>query len=396
MLPVARVIAFYLPQFHPIPENDEWWGKGFTEWTNVAKARPLFRGHYQPNVPGDLGFYDLRLPEVRLAQAELARAHGVEGFCYWHYWFAGRRILERPFNEVLKSGEPDFPFCLGWANQSWTGIWHGAPKRVLLEQTYPGPKDHERHFYAVLEAFQDPRYIRVRNKPVFLIYRPNELPEQATFIDQWQKLAEKNGLPGVHFVAYVMNNDRFDYLSNGFSAAMHVNTFSATSQTAWSRALRWHRARSGTASDSIGVWAKSLFTAAGIKARKHLLSSPRVPGTLRYEEAMLYLLDHVAADTPTYPCVVPNWDNTPRSGARAMVLLNATPELFREHLRAAVRLIESRPREDRIIFLKSWNEWAEGNYVEPDLRYGRQLLDVIRETVMTNASHVEAPAPVAV
>ena len=152
----ARLIALYLPQFHPIPENDEWWGKGFTEWTNVAKATPLFIGHQQPNLPADLGFYDLRLPEIRSAQAELARASGIVGFCYWHYWFGnGKRLLERPFNEVLRSGEPDFPFCLAWANQTWTGIWHGCADKVLMEQTYPGREDYIIHFYALLEAFRE-------------------------------------------------------------------------------------------------------------------------------------------------------------------------------------------------------------------------------------------------
>ena len=155
----ARVIAHYLPQFHPIPENDLWWGKGFTEWTNVAKAKPLFRGHYQPNIPADLGFYDLRLPEVRFAQAEMARQHGVEAFCYWHYWFAGDRLLERPFDAVLHSGQPDFPFCLGWANHTWSGIWYGAPNTILKEQTYPGLDDHEAHFNWLLKAFSDPRYL---------------------------------------------------------------------------------------------------------------------------------------------------------------------------------------------------------------------------------------------
>ena len=142
----ARAIAFYLPQFHPVPENNEWWGKGFTEWTNVVKARPLFKGHYQPHLPADLGFYDLRLPEVREAQARLAKEHGIEGFCYWHYWFGnGKRILERPFNEVLLSNKPNFPFCLGWANESWTGIWHGNPGKVLVEQQYPGKQDYIEH-----------------------------------------------------------------------------------------------------------------------------------------------------------------------------------------------------------------------------------------------------------
>ena len=141
----ARVIAFYLPQFHPIPENNDWWGNGFTEWFNTAKAKPLFIGHHQPNIPTDLGFYDLRLPEARAAQAEMAKNHGIEAFCYYHYWFAGKRLIERPFNEVLKSGEPDFSFCLCWANQTWSGIWHGAPDRILIEQTYPGMEDHKNH-----------------------------------------------------------------------------------------------------------------------------------------------------------------------------------------------------------------------------------------------------------
>ena len=152
----ARAIALYLPQFHPIPENDAWWGSGFTEWTNTAKARPLFAGHHQPHVPADLGFYDLRLPETREAQAALARRYGIEGFCYYHYWFAGRRILERPFDEVLASGKPDFPFCLCWANESWTGIWHGAPGRILIEQTYPGPADHAAHFSALRPRLRRP------------------------------------------------------------------------------------------------------------------------------------------------------------------------------------------------------------------------------------------------
>jgi lipopolysaccharide biosynthesis protein len=161
----ARAIALYLPQFHPIPENDEWWGPGFTEWTNVTRARPLFRGHVQPHLPADLGFYDLRLAEVRDAQAELARAHGIEAFCYWHYWFGdGRRILERPFQEVLDSGAPAIKFCLGWANESWTGIWHNAQDRVLVEQRYPGKEDTDAHFTALVPAFRDQRYLALPNR----------------------------------------------------------------------------------------------------------------------------------------------------------------------------------------------------------------------------------------
>src|SRR4030067_958095 len=159
--PVVRLIAFYLPQFHPFQENDEWWGKGFTEWRNVAKARPLFKGHHQPKLPADLGFYDLRLPEVRSLQAELARSHGIEGFCYWHYWFNGKMLLERPVNEIISSGQPDFPFCLAWANEPWSRRWDGMPQSVLQEQTYGGDEDDRRHFDWLLPGLTGPPVIKI-------------------------------------------------------------------------------------------------------------------------------------------------------------------------------------------------------------------------------------------
>ena len=201
--PRARVVAFYLPQFHPVPENDEWWGAGFSEWTNSAKARPLFPGHVQPHIPADLGFYDLRLAESREAQAALARKYGVEAFCYWHYWFAGRRILERPYEEMLASGEPHFSFCLGWANQTWSGIWHGAGERILIEQTYPGADDDRRHFDHVLPAFRDARYFRVNGKPLFYVFRPEQLPDPAAFVERWQAMAVEAGLEGLYLVAEI-------------------------------------------------------------------------------------------------------------------------------------------------------------------------------------------------
>jgi lipopolysaccharide biosynthesis protein len=198
-----RIIAFYLPQFHPIPENDAWWGKGFTEWTNVGKAKPLFRGHYQPRVPADLGYYDLRLPESRAAQAAMAKAYGVEGFCYWHYWFGnGKRLLERPFHEVLESGEPDFPFCLGWANHSWEDkqFKKGGTNKLLIKQEYPGDEDYRQHFLYVLKAFRDSRYLRVDDKPIFFVHGTKDF-DVAYFIRFWQQLALEHGLKGIHFVA---------------------------------------------------------------------------------------------------------------------------------------------------------------------------------------------------
>ena len=193
--PKARVLAYYLPQYHPIPENDEWWGKGHTDWKNVGKAKPLFPGHYQPRVPTDLGYYDLRVPETREAQAQMAREAGVEGFVYWHYWFGkGKQILERPFNEVLASGKPDFPFALAWANETWSSAMHGLRKgKKLFEQLYQGDEDYYAHFMSVLPAFTDHRYITCEEKPIFMVYLPESVPDMKHFIEYWRELAQKNG-----------------------------------------------------------------------------------------------------------------------------------------------------------------------------------------------------------
>lgn len=352
MSDIVRLIAFYLPQFHPIPENDAWWGKGFTEWTNVGKAKKLFRNHYQPRVPADLGYYDLRLSEVREAQAEMAREAGVEGFCYWHYWFGNkRRLLERPFNEVLASGKPDFPFCLGWANETWSGIWHGAEKTILIEQLYPGIEDYKAHFYEVLPAFLDKRYLTVDGKPIFFIYRPLQFKEVGVFIELWQKLAQENGLPGIYFVGHTyFSEDIQTILDMGYDAAnvIRMHDYERSKKTL---PLRMFRRIFG------GL---RVFDYA--KASKHFIGE---------EEKALNCI----------PTVIPNWDHSPRSGKRAFILNKATPELFKEHLEAAVDKIKHKPPQHRIAFVKSWNEWAEGNYLEPDLVYGKRFLDAIRAVV---------------
>jgi hypothetical protein len=361
----ARIIAFYLPQFHPVPENDEWWGKGFTEWTNTAKAKPLFRGHYQPHIPADLGFYDLRLSETRIAQAKMAREYGIEGFCYWHYWFGGKRILERPFTEVLKSGEPDFPFCLGWANDSWTGIWHGCADRMLIEQTYPGPKDEEAHFYSLLDAFGDDRYIKVDGKPVFLIYKPYRLPEPKRFIDHWKNLAVKSGLNGIYFVANA-NSMRWRADVAGFDALIPHNP-GITTHYLFNRPPGF--------ADKVCV----ALTGKNVRLlRKRYFPRPDV---LPYSEYIRFALPPLRDDFDEYPCVLPNWDNTPRCGRNGFLFQDATPELFRSHLRQAIGQVEARPHEKRIVFIKSWNEWAEGNYLEPDQQYGLACLEACRAEV---------------
>lgn len=346
----ARLLAFYLPQFHPIPENDLWWGKGFTEWTNTARARPLYRGHYQPHIPADLGFYDLRVPETRQAQAALAEAHGIEGFCYYHYWFAGRRILERPMQDVLASGQPDFPFCVCWANETWTGIWHGAPNRILIEQTYPGPDDHRAHFDTLLPAFADRRHVRVDGKPLFLIFKPDKIPDVQATMDLWRDLAVKAGLSGLH-IAGVSAIDAWNPLDYGLDAKIKVPYINARPWISRRRPFAWLQ-------------------------QKYAVFRGR-PTIHSYE--------HLMADEPqinseaydAYPCVVHEWDNTPRSGQNGVVLSGASPANYRKVLERALAAVQSKPNDRRFVFLKSWNEWAEGNHLEPDLVTGNAYLEVV-------------------
>lgn len=349
----VRVIALHLPQFHPIPENDEWWGKGFTEWTNTAKAKPLFPGHYQPHVPADLGFYDLRLPEARRAQADLAREYGIEAFCYYHYWFGGRQLLERPFNEIVRSGEPDFPFCLCWANETWTGIWHGNPKTTLVEQVYPGEHDFRAHFEHLLPAFRDRRYVKVDGMPVFVVYKLYNFPNVAEFCALWQQLAVEAGLPGIFFVA-VEYESLANPLPKGFQARVYQNFGRGVHDwVPWTRPIK--------------------------KLMPQLARKAGLPTIRSYKTTVEGMYPKQLSDDRTIPMVIPNWDNTPRSGARGLMLKGSTPDLFRDHVRSAVELVQHVPAERRFLFVKSWNEWAEGNHLEPDLKYGRGYLEALRD-----------------
>ncbi len=362
--PKVRLIANYLPQFHPFPENDAWHGKGFTEWSNVVRARPLFRGHYQPRIPTELGFYDLRVPEVREQQAELAREHGIEAFCYWHYWFGGRLLMERPLREVLETGRPDFPFCIAWANETWKGVWYGAKGRILMEQTYPGVDDYVAHFNYLLPAFRDPRYLKVDGKPLFMLFRPDDMPKlpelnAVAFVRLWKELALKAGLPGLHIIAY--KQDDWPGHQWGFDGA----TFSHQSIMRW--LYRDHRVRPFI---------------------RRLLGRP--VHVYDFAEAARYMHGPKYPDHPVrddhYPSIVAGWDNSPRCNDDATILHNMTPEAFRAHVRNVIGRVMHKPLERRIVFVKSWNEWAESNYLEPDLRYGRAFLEVLRDEVLADSN----------
>lgn len=367
-----KFLAYYLPQYHPTPENDKWWGKGFTEWTNVAKAKPLFEGHYQPRLPADLGYYDLRVAEVREEQAQLAKEYGVDGFCYYHYWFGnGKMILERPLQEVINYKKPDFPFSVCWANESWKGVWFGGDaKETLLEQLYPGKQDYIDHFNYLLEAFKDERYIKIDGKCLFSVYAPYLIDDINLFVTTFRTCAKEAGLGDLYLMATICPQ-HWDPVANGFDGAAGVSEFTS---------LRYITAplyQTFTRAELLMKRLKKLFIS---EEKLNLNFEERTkPLIVEYKEAIKYLLPKEQKPYDYYPCVVNDWDNTPRSANKGLVLANSTPELWAEHLTEACNFVADRTPEHQIVFIKSWNEWAEGNYLEPDAKWGHQYLEVIKK-----------------
>lgn len=354
----ARVLAMYLPQYHPIPENDAAWGKGFTEWTNVAQARPLYKGHYQPKIPADLGFYDLRMPEVRQAQAEMARDAGIEGFMYWHYWFGnGRMLLQRPFEEVLASGEPNFPFCLGWANHSWmTKTWKKGSSfqnnPMIMEQLYPGYEDYVAHFNYCLPAFKDHRYVTVDGKPIFVVFAPMDIPDVTTFTSTWHKLAKESGLNGIHLVGSKYGKYSVDdIISMGFDAVNDRDLSKAITELDGNRYKL---------------------------ALKNRLRKYGFPARYDYRKLIQILFSEDYKKNNVYPTILSGYDRTARAGADTVIFDHYDPESFQDHVHSIIKIIKDKDWEHRIVLLKSWNEWGEGNYMEPDIKYGHAFLDVLK------------------
>lgn len=367
---MPKIIAFYLPQYRPVAENDQWFGKGFTEWTNVAKATPLFKGHYQPKVPADLGFYDLRLPEVRQQQAEMAKEAGISAFCYYHYWFGNKRtILEKTLQEVIKSGSPDLPFCLCWANESWfKKLWHSdvayLSQELLLEQTYGGKKDYEEHFYFLLDAFKDSRYYKIKGKLVFVIYNHGNFPDVENFKKCWDRLAKDNGLPGFYWLSYTINEKDVD--------SAHFTDYDAMILSLFKSPL---------------VGKNENFLKRRFNSLKSHISRKIGRPMLVYDYRKFYkdFSSEAFRNRKVYPVLVPNWDNTPRRGTGGLIYTNSTPEMFGKHVHQVFDLIKEKPEEDQIVFLKSWNEWGEGNYMEPDLKYGKGYIEaLLREIYLFN------------
>ncbi|WP_031535400.1 MULTISPECIES: glycoside hydrolase family 99-like domain-containing protein [unclassified Bacteroides] len=351
-----KVIAYYLPQYYPFPENNEWWGKGFTEWTNVGKTRPLFKGHYQPKVPADLGYYDLRLPEVAEQQAELAKRAGVYGFCYWHYWFGnGKELLDMPFKRALETGKPDFPFCLGWAAEGWMAkTWNKDSNsgRWLIQQEFPGEDDNLNHFNQYLKAFKDPRYIKVDGRPFFLLYGLKNFPDIQGFMDQWNRLIKEAGVAdSFYFVGLAKNMDELNACPGKFDATSVNNLYISS----------------------------YFYKGTYMKGYRFI---ERIIGKLRKRPIMIdyrEVVDKIWYDDcereDFIPTIIPNWDHTPRSGYNGTMFYNTTPELWDEMCKKVVG--NTLKKNNKFIMLKSWNEWGEGNYMEPDLKYGTKYIDIL-------------------
>ncbi len=344
-LPRVRAITFYLPQFHPIPENDKWWGKGFTEWINVVKARPNFKGHEQPHLPADLGFYDLRVKETRLEQAELARRYGIHGFCFYYYWFAGKRLLYRPLEEILQSGEPDFPFCICWANENWTRAWDGRSGEVLISQHH-SEEDNRNFIRSLFPFFLDRRYIHVNGRPLLLIYRIDIIPDVRRAVELWRGECAMAGINNPYLVA-VQSFGIGDPMPYGFDAAVEFPPHGTN--------YDWN---------------------CNEKYRDRLLN-PNFSGHIIDIDRFIDIANQ--RELPPYRLfrgVMPRWDNTARRQDTSLIFVNTSPERYESWL---ARTVEQTCRhlhgDERLVFINAWNEWAEGCHLEPDQKYGHAYLE---------------------
>jgi len=357
MTNTVKAIAFHLPQFHPIPENDEWWGKGFTEWTNVAKAKPLFEGHYQPHLPADLGFYDLRVPEARAAQAELAKAYGIAGFCYYHYWFQGRRLLGRPVDGILSSGLPDFPFCLCWANENWTRRWLGEDREILIGQSYT-TQDDVKHAEWLVQVFGDRRYLRANERPVFLIYRPGDLPEPRRTTEIVSEACVKSSEKNPYLIGVDAHRAGWDFRNDGFDSTLEFQPQLAVLPEAFEERFSLRRLRRNLRT---GIFSGRLRVYDDGEARDRMLRQPSA--------------------FPTVPCVFVGWDNTARRSQNGVIIVNGSPERYGCALEKAIARVKTGGDTGSLLFINAWNEWAEGNHLEPCQKWGRKYLEATRRAL---------------
>jgi lipopolysaccharide biosynthesis protein len=349
-----RAIAVVLPQFHPIPENDQWWGKGFTEWTNVVKAKPRFKGHYQPHLPADLGFYDMRLLDTLKDQADLAQQHHIQGFCYYHYWFNGKRLLETPLNRIRENEQINMPFMLCWANENWSRRWDGQDKEVLMKQEY-SEQDHRDHAaYLAQNEFKDKRYILVDGKPFFLFYNPQIIPDLQNTIKIWREEVKKAGFEDIYLGAV----KTIDYeIINAQKVGFDV-------------VIEWQP-----------DWKNLNIVPSFWDRIKNKFGIGETYRSISYEEVVERMLKKPLPSEKHFHCIMPSWDNSARRKQNAFLITDSNPDKYQNWLSEVCKKSKVYENDENFIFINAWNEWAEGNHLEPDLKWGRAYLEKTREVL---------------
>lgn len=361
----------YLPQYHPFKENDEWWGKGFTEWNNVVKGKPRFKGHYQPHLPADMGFYDLRTPDTREAQALLAAQYGISGFCYYHYWFNGKQLMDRPMNEILSSNKPNFPFCLCWANENWSRRWDGSDDKILIAQEYSEQDDRKHIRYLLHNVFNDKRYICVDNKPLFVIYKPDLFPNISQTLHIWREEARIEGRE-LYLCAFERSNGMSaeEECAIGFDASIEFQPLSKSMRLFTH--LHHDCVMKRLIQKGYKMWCN--FT-----HQEYKRLADRI---IDYPDFVNFDLKQPMRKCKCFLGASPSWDNTARrTNIWATIFKNSTPAMFEKW--CAGKLLKFTPysKEENFFFVNAWNEWAEGNHLEPDQKWGRQYLEALKRAL---------------
>ncbi len=361
-----KIIAFYLPQFHTFPENDEWWGKGFTEWVSVKNAKPLFKEHNQPRVPLDENYYDLTEIENLVWQAEIAKKYGVYGFCHYHYWFENKQLMQQPTELMLNNATVDIPFCLCWANHDWSRAWANKSREVLLKQTYGDCHEWERHFYYLLPFFKDNRYIKINEKPLFVIYMPQNIPCLKDMIDLWQKLASENGLNGISF-AY--QDLEYNHIKNKTSDIFDFGIE--------------YQPNIAKKEEMVTLKYKVIRGLNKLADKFTFLQCKQTSMCLNYDKIWNRIINKIPIDDKMIPGAFVDWDNTPRHKNRGSLFLGVTPEKFKYYLSKQIKHAKEVYKND-MLFMFAWNEWGESGYLEPDKKNGYKMLEAVKEALEEN------------
>jgi Glycosyltransferase WbsX len=370
-----KLIAMYFPQLHAIPENDAWWGKGFTDWDNVKTAVPQFEGHYQPRVPFGNNYYDQSELETLRWQIDLAKKHGIYGFCHYHYWFNGKQLLETPTNLMLENKDIDFPFCLSWANETWSKRWDGLDHHILIQQTHPPTKESwKKHYDYLIKAWRDPRAIKVEGKPVFIIYRPQRIEKINDMLTYWRELALTDGLPGLYFIF----QKQYELPTKGclelFDAVFQFQPFEAIYSPTFDKTSIRHSFMYKFFR-SLPEYVQDIFRGLRTSFLKDL--------TFHDYDAVWQQIIEIRPDEKltTFPGAFLDWDNAARYKNRATVFNGANPQSFEKWFSKLVGTLPQRNLPESFIFLNAWNEWSEGTYLEPDEKYGYQYLEAVKKAL---------------